>query len=89
MRAPVRLAVMAWPAAFDLNVRLLAEPCLWCWEIVDRYHGGALVQSSWASEWTAYDTREEALRAGCERLSELRCTGSGRARNRRKGGTVA
>lgn len=79
----------ARPAALDVRVRLLAEPCLWCWEIVDRYRGGALVQSSWASEWTAYDTREEALGAACGRLAELRCAGSGRARDRRKGESVA
>lgn len=79
----------ARPAALDVRVRLLAESCLWCWEIVDRYRSGALVQSSWASEWTAYDTREEALGAGCGRLAELRCAGSARARDRRKGESAA
>jgi hypothetical protein len=55
----------------DLTVRLLAEPCLWCWEIVDRRLGDTLVQSSRATEWMAYESREEALTAGRRRLSEL------------------
>ena len=57
-------------AAMDLRVQLLAEPCLWCWEIVDR-HRGDTVRSSWSSEWMAYDSKEEALAAGRRRLSEL------------------
>lgn len=57
--------------AFDLRVRLLPEPCLWCWEIVDRRRGDTVVQSSWATEWMAYESREEALTAGRRRLSEL------------------
>ena len=76
-------------AALDVGVRLLPEPCLWCWEIVDRHHGNALVQSSWAGEWMAYDTREAALSAGCGRLAELRCASSGRARDRRNGESAA
>jgi hypothetical protein len=76
-------------AALDLRVRLLGDPCLWCWEIVDRYRGGVLMQSSWASEWTGYETREEALSAGCGRLAELRCAGAGHARDRRKGESAA
>jgi hypothetical protein len=55
----------------DLTVRLLAEPRLWCWEIVDRRLGDTLVQSSWATEWMAYESREEALTAGRRRLAEL------------------
>lgn len=58
-------------AALDLQVRRLADPCLWCWEIVAPGRGGAVVQSSWASEWAAYETREEALGAGRGRLAEL------------------
>jgi hypothetical protein len=54
----------------DLRVQLLAEPCLWCWEIVDRRRGRT-VRSSWSGEWMAYDSREEALAAGRQRLSEL------------------
>jgi hypothetical protein len=56
----------------DLRVRLLGDPCVWCWEIVDRDRGGVLVQSSWAGEWTAYGTREAALTVARERLAELR-----------------
>ena len=74
----------AVPGALDLSVRLLDDPCLWCWEIVDRNRGGAIVQSSWASEWMAYETREEALRAGSGRLAERRCVGRRNAGDRRK-----
>lgn len=76
-------------AALDLRVRLLGDPCLWCWEIVDQYRGGVLVQSSWTGEWTAYETREEALGAGCGRLAELRRAGAGRASDRRKDESAA
>ena len=76
-------------AALDLRVRLLGDPCLWCWEIVDRNRSGAVVQSSWASEWTAYETREEALGAGRGRLAELRGASIARARDRRKGESAA
>ncbi len=53
-----------------VEVRLLPEPCLWAWEIRDRTRGG-VVDSSWDSEWTAYDSAEEAYRAGRRRLSRL------------------
>src|SRR5213083_2394930 len=36
-----------------VKVHLLGEPCLWCWEIVD-VEDDALVESSWATEWTGY-----------------------------------
>ena len=57
--------------AIDVRVRLLPEPCLWCWEIVDRRRGGTLVRSSWSTEWMAYESREEALSAGRRHLAEL------------------
>ena len=63
----------------DLQVRLLSEPCLWCWEIVDRRRGETLVQSSWATEWMAYESREEALAAGHRRLSEFLPRGAEKA----------
>ena len=44
-----------------VEVRLLPDPCLWCWEIRDAQ--GGLVESSWANHWTAYPSREEALAA--------------------------
>jgi len=53
-----------------VNVRLLGEPCLWCWEIVDAEHD-ALVESSWATEWTGYASAREALQAGVIRLTNL------------------
>ena len=53
-----------------VNVHLMSEPCLWCWEIVDAEHG-ALVESSWATEWTGYTSSREALQAGVIRLTNL------------------
>src|SRR6266446_4704542 len=53
-----------------VKVHLLGEPCLWCWEIVD-VEDDALVESSWATEWTGYASSREALRAGTMRLTDL------------------
>src|SRR5947209_3566827 len=53
-----------------VKVHLLAEPCLWCWEIVD-VEDGVLVESSWATEWTGYASSREAWRAGITRLTNL------------------
>ena len=53
-----------------VEVRLLPDPCLWAWEILDRSRGG-VVDSSWDSEWTAYHSAEEAYRAGRHRLRRL------------------
>jgi len=50
-----------------VEARLLADPCLWYWEIRDAR--GRLVESSWASHWTAYPSREEALAAAFSRPS--------------------
>ena len=55
---------------FTVEVRLLPEPCLWAWEIRDRDRGG-VVDNSWDSEWTAYDSADEAYRAGRRRLTHL------------------
>ena len=57
-------------AQLTVEVRLLPEPCLWAWEIRDRKRGG-VVDSSWDSEWTAYDSAEEAYMAGRQRLTHL------------------
>jgi hypothetical protein len=75
----------------EVHVRFLPEPCLWCWEIVDVDRRGALIGSSWAREWMAYPTREEALAAGRARLAEVRSAGAGRAarRGRRRGESAA
>jgi hypothetical protein len=51
----------------DVHVRLLADPCLWCWEIADPADG-AVLYSSWISEWSAYESPEAALEAGRMRL---------------------
>lgn len=53
-----------------LRLRLLAEPCLWCWEIRDRVDD-RLVESSWADHWIAFDSRAQATAAGTSRLAEL------------------
>ncbi len=58
--------VMTW----RVDVRLLPEPSLWCWEIRE----GAeerLVESSWTGSWLAFESREEAEAAGQRRLDEL------------------
>lgn len=55
---------------FVLEVRLLNEPCLWRWEIRDAARD-RLVDSSWAGEWMAYNTADEAYRAGRQRLTSL------------------
>jgi hypothetical protein len=51
----------------------LAEPsfCLWEWVIrdVDREE---VVESSWTSRWIAYESADEAYRAGGERLAALK-----------------
>ncbi len=53
-----------------VKVNLMSEPCLWCWEIVDA-SDGALVESSWATEWTGYQSSHDAWGAGILRLNEL------------------
>ena len=53
-----------------VRVRLLSEPCMWCWEIRSET-GGEVVESSWARDWSAYDSREEAQAAGEVRLAQL------------------
>ena len=53
-----------------VNVKLLGDPCLWCWEIVDTEQG-TLVESSWTSQWAAYQSSQDALWAGILRLAEL------------------
>lgn len=57
-----------------VRVRLLDEPCLWCWEIVDE--SGAAVESSWTTAWAAFESREEAEAAGQARCEELTVRGA-------------
>jgi len=47
------------------HARLLPDPPLWCWELVEPATG-AIVASSWTGAWTAYESPEEALRAARE-----------------------
>ncbi|HEV8584990.1 MAG TPA: hypothetical protein VGT02_08465 [Methylomirabilota bacterium] len=54
----------------SVEVQLMDEPCLWRWEIRDRARN-EVVDSSWTREWMAYESSEEALRAGRQRLSSL------------------
>ena len=54
----------------SVEVRLMTEPCLWRWEIHDRVRD-EVVDNSWTREWMAYESREEALRAGRQRLTSL------------------
>jgi hypothetical protein len=58
-----------------LEVRLMDEPSLWRWDIKDAV-GGEIVESSWEQQWTGYVSREEALRAGRERLRSV-CKNTG------------
>lgn len=50
-----------------VDVKLLPEPCLWCWEIRDTDSG--TVETSWDRDWTAYESRQQALTAGLERAA--------------------
>jgi hypothetical protein len=61
-----------------LQLRLLAEPCLWCWKIVDGVDD-RLVESSWANHWIAFDSRADAAAAGARRLAELARASAARA----------
>ena len=53
-----------------LSARYLEEAALWCWDIHET-GTGRLVESSWSSEWVAYESRSEAHAAGIRRLAEL------------------
>jgi hypothetical protein len=46
------------------------DPCLWRWDIKDAMRG-AVVESSWEQQWNAYASRDEALRAGLDRLDRV------------------
>ena len=53
-----------------VQVTLMSNPCLGRWEIHDAARG-ELVDNSWTTEWMAYESSEEAYRAGRARLSAL------------------
>ena len=51
-------------------VDLMSEPCLWRWEIRDPARD-EVIADSWTHEWMAYESPDEALRAGSARLNAL------------------
>jgi hypothetical protein len=55
-------------ARLTVAVDLMAEPCLWRWEIRDSKRN-EVVANSWTHEWMAYESPDEALRAGRDRLT--------------------
>jgi hypothetical protein len=57
-------------SALTIAVHLMAEPCLWQWEIRDPSRD-EVVANSWSSEWMAYESPDEAYRAGQLRLSSI------------------
>ena len=50
-----------------VKVELMDDPCLWRWAIHDASRDQVLADS-WTRDWTAYESREEAYRAGRARL---------------------
>lgn len=52
-----------------VDVKLLPQPCMWCWEIRDTTSGS--VETSWERDWTAYDSPQQALTAGHARAALL------------------
>jgi hypothetical protein len=52
---------------FEVEVELMDDPCLWRWEIRDPARN--VVADSWSRDWTAYESREEAYRAGRAKLT--------------------
>jgi hypothetical protein len=54
----------------SVEVQLMNEPCLWRWEIRDRERN-EVIDNSWTCEWMAYESPEEALRAGRQHLTSL------------------
>jgi hypothetical protein len=60
-------------ARLTVAVHLMAEPCLWRWEIHDPSQG-QIIANSWSNEWMAYDSPDEAYHAGHVQLTTLtRC----------------
>jgi hypothetical protein len=55
----------------SVEVQLMSEPCLWRWAIRDCERDEVL-ETSWTREWMAYESPEEAERAGRQRLTSLR-----------------
>ena len=59
----LRGVIMAKP--LQVRTRLLTDPPLWCWELIDPA-SGALVTGSWTDSWAAYPSSDAALRAADE-----------------------
>jgi hypothetical protein len=57
-------------AAYAVEVELMSEPCLWRWTIRDVARG-LVVETSWGREWMAYESRDDAYRAGRRRLASF------------------
>jgi hypothetical protein len=55
---------------FKVSVELMAEPCLWRWEIRDP-RTNKVVANSWTNDWMAYQTSDDALRAVAAQLSSM------------------
>lgn len=53
-----------------VDVELMDDPCLWRWAIRDASRD-VVVADSWTRDWTAFESREEAYRAGRDRLTTL------------------
>ena len=51
----------------EVRAELMDDPCLWRWEIHDPSRDEVLADS-WTRDWTAYESKEDALRAGRARL---------------------
>lgn len=57
-------------ASLVIEVRLMSQPCMWCWEIRDVMRD-EIVESSWTHAWMAYESRDDALAAGHARRVDL------------------
>ena len=57
-------------AALTVAVQLMSEPCLWRWEIRDPTRDEVVV-NSWTHEWMAYESSDDAFRAGQVHLIAL------------------
>lgn len=67
---PQKRETFVAPEEMTVRVRLLGEPCLWCWTIVDA-RTGAQIEDSWDAEWCGYASPGEAIGAGRHRLREI------------------
>jgi hypothetical protein len=54
-----------------LHVRLLPDPPLWSWELIENTTH-RVVHSSWNDDWMAYESPDAAVRAARASLSGVR-----------------